>query len=931
MRYAYRFAVLGVTSLALVGACGRTASDAANSAHSNEDGAARDAAANEPTNSDRDAAFNSNEEAGTGDAANERIDEEPLDPLPAPQGSLVYTSSHAMGRLTYVSEDGESRPLSPARGAGYAGLEGRASIHAVSPNQRWVLLCMHSPAASGDNVSLYAVATDGTHADRALFLLDSCPEATFSQDGAELILSQEEGLLHLAADPPDPNTLTLLAPTTGAMEVCETDDGWAFFDQNAQGATSLFIANLGDSTKEIALSTEPEWGGISRCAGDYLIASRQDRALYRVSLADGSDTRITLPDTSFALRALIHAEDEGEGRLIGYVRFDDGTAQSWSFRLDGSNADSPDILIDLYFYDVLALPSTQRFFLRDYGVLYEIPWDGSYEGDYISTRSDTRPIAASQDERYLFECYQSALRRLDLQAETPTWEPYDDPLPELFGPHPRVHTTDFMYFLCGDKTLPVPGATRQSEILDNGRLERSAEVLTHDALYLRTPEGEHHRISVEHDFALGRTFFPQGFEQVLYDVPLAEESGMEDGEENRLIRGSARLNGLDRRNESLLIDEGLEFVNTVGETPLYRRITDDFIDYLAPQAGSGGRLVALALGVSRDFWPLVTHDGLVLVREGGIWFFPINGSEPTLLLAREATIGYDLLFDERREQLLVTTDNQLLAVGWDGSEADTPRVLLDALPEDFFHLGGLFGENVTFYTYQVPERPGAIGFDPKELFRVALDGSQRGGAILFEDQEVFLDYGNNQLTPTVSQDGKWVLGREEDSLMLFPVPPHEAAPVRIGNAPVSPLYARVPNADIALIWTIDGLWSIPLSAEVLQSGGALLLSEELEQTHRSELLWLNDKKSFLLTCRYGEAGDSLIQVNIEPTSDDRIEVISSGILGGPTLEAASPDGSWFVFNRGDPSRGLMGYRPGEEPFALSSETDTNERLVGWVR
>jgi hypothetical protein len=78
--------------------------------------------------------------------------------------------------------------------------------------------------------------------------------------------------------------------------------------------------------------------------------------------------------------------------------------------------------------------------------------------------------------------------------------------------------------------------------------------------------------------------------------------------------------------------------------------------------------------------------------------------------------------------------------------------------------------------------------------------------------------------------------------------------------------------------------------------------------------------------------DATVRISTRGDAADAWDIVAGGQDGNESqLQALSPDGSGFVFTRGAPSRGLMQARFGQEPYALTGDTDTFERFVGWTR
>jgi hypothetical protein len=793
----------------------------------------------------------------------------------------------------------------------------------ISPNEEWLLVCLQG---SG----LFAIATDGSSAQDALFLKESSCLSRgtfFSRDGKEVIAvlqddDQKYDLWHMRLDPPDPTSPVQIGTAEAPLgAVHQAGDSWAILDQDPDGQKFLsLLSSAGESPQKLVPEMDTPLGGLSAGLKDGGLILSGGSALHLLPPDEETATRISPVIEGSSLYALV----DGEERALVRVYEDFIPRALLSVSLDGSDADVPEVLAEENDIRPLLLPAARTIVYQIDDVVHEVSWDGSSAPENYDSGRSVQPLGASPDERFLYACtYENVgqLLRLDRQTDAPKWEPYDGPTDDLLARDPTITVFDDRYFRCAGRILPIPGGTGQRDLLGAGSLQVPVATPVTDALFLRTPDGTRRRLSQESPGKIENAYLPPGSDRVFYGYL------------------SARLSGEDKDERASFGTSELTFVTAVDETPLYYRP--------GAEAGSGELLVPrddpgeTGTRVLTDpFSPGATLQSwgrnLLVVRDGGVWLTPIDGQEPTLLLNREPSplVGDRLsdwpayLIDEQRNQALVASEGQLVAFSLDGSEAHSPRVLLEELPANYYHLRALYGPHALFFTYETR----ASGSYEDEAFTVALDGSDRAGARSIDSESIFAPrtVRSFPLGPFVSQDGRWALAPDGDLLKLTPVPPHEGQALMVeGPSPSYPI-ARAPGGDFVVLHADGALWRVPLSPEELEGTGARLLSPPLETTDiRKGPLWLSGDEFLLLDIQL----DSRATVRLS-TQGDGAESWDIMAGGEPNREseliALSPDESWFVFAQGTPSQ-LMGAKFGESPFALTDDTDTFERFIGFAR
>jgi hypothetical protein len=538
-------------------------------------------------------------------------------------------------------------------------------------------------------------------------------------------------------------------------------------------------------------------------------------------------------------------------------------------------------------------------------------------------------MGVSQDERWMYGCLGDQVQRLDRQAQAPEWLPSADTV-ELLAEHPSIQVYSNRYWSCGDAILPTPGGQKLTETIAAGHLEPPATIPVTDALYLRAPSGERRRLSVEHEVAILEAHLPAEADRVLY--------GMH----------SARLNGADRGQEVTFQEEpALELALVASDTPVYLRPTEvpGNNDLLVPgyRAGEVGFRI-LARSVWRSDPPIAFRNSLLVVRDAGVWLTPMDGTEPKLLLDQAPTPQEwdldgpwpSLLVDEHAEQVIAASDGKLLAFSLDGSEAASPRVLLEELPANYHWPRAVLGEDALFYTYddQRSACGSCVGVSSGAAWAVSLNGTDTTPRAI-EPGPLFIDKPRkqNQISrgPFVSVDKRWALALGDEQLKLVPLPVGSGQELMVeGPRPTRPL-VRAPGADFAVAHVDGRLWRVPLSPDESNRALATVLTPEVDTVDMEPVYWLDDNESLLFNVQI-DRRHTTVRVSTRGDTAHAWDILAGGQQGNESvLEALAPDGSWFVFTRGVPSRGLMGARFGQAPFALTDDTDTFERFIAWTR
>lgn len=846
-------------------------------------------------------------------------------PLVIPPGSFVYASSHTRSHVELQRPGEAPVRLTPTRGRDWPAFEGKPVVYGISPDERWTLVCMKG-------AGLFAVATDGSTAYKPLFLTQMCGHGHFSTDGRELMLNHESGsgVSRLEFDPftPVPTVvLTSSDASTRVTKLVQAGDSWVYTLDLASGGSQLFVVPKGATEPRTVVPQvdDTEWT-VERGLDDGHVVLRTPSALHVVSLEDGS--ALTIAPTVH----LAASVDDGQ-RWVG-VEQSDAVRQLLSFRTDGSEATSPVVVVPNYIEGAVFLPTTRRVVARTTEGLIHTAWDGLGQARVHSTTRAVTPMGVSLDERWVYGCHADQLQHLDLQAEAPQWLPVEGALPGLMPPlltaHPSLKVHADRYWSCGTLHLPRAGGQHVSEVIAKGRVTVVSDNSANDALYARTPDGTSHQLTVAHETPINSAYLPKGADRVIYGLQ------------------SARLNGADQFAQRSF-NEGsvLNLAMVIADVPVYFRPTDraGWNDIVAPalHANETG-LKVLARNVYPFYAPVAVEDDVILIYSSGIWLTPLDGTAPTLLLDREPTPHAldeegpfpHVLVDEARTQAIAAIDGKLVAFALDGSEAMKPRVISEGLPETYHWPRAIVGNEVLFHTYVEPN-PGCnscLGVTTGAAWLIPLDYPKQtprevdARALFIEPAR---DRGKVFAGPFVSNDNKWALSTKEERLELMPLPVGSGPSVPVvGPTPAHPL-ARAQGADFVLIHSDDRLWRVPLVPNEANIVHATPLTPQAKFTLDLEPhYWLNNNDALLLNARL-DGFDATVRLSMHGDDATAWNVLAGGQAGSESqLAALSPDQTWFMFTRGAPARGLMRARFGETSVAVTEDSDTYERFVGWT-
>jgi hypothetical protein len=893
----------------------------------------------------------------------------PVDPsvplVPGP--GIVFVAHFGVGLPTFagVTADGVSAPMqiAPDRGSGYGVGTGRVSTLTHTPDGATVVLELGG--------ALFAVATSGADASHPVQIasLGSAGEHVLSPDGSRLVLSSGSSLYRVSLDGSTADAPVRIAKIGederfGQLWWPPTHDRIVFLQRSVETDESFLFSVLTDGSEADApVRVSPaDPGGrhdVHRLLPDgRLLASFGGSALWVVGPAGGAATAITA-DVPLA-PASLHVVDDG-ARIVARLGESEGPFRLVSFATDGSEADAPVLLTPelTRISDVLIMSDTQTVVL----LAEQDSTTTLIETSYVRAESPRTLIAeysgdiagASRDGRVLVGCESGNVVRIDRTpggaASVTVLVPEED-VGSVCSVDGLLGDDDYVaYYGPGGAECVVPVAGGVSTVVAEpgsssvqvlpGGVFSIRDRLGWDRVYKQSPDGSIAALSVPHPGTIGQAYLPQGSEYVYYRSEARWHAVRVDGADSRSARPIGDAYEELRSSYVASMDSRVLLwrYSTLGGQQ----------EVLMSLGAPGGLPVATELLTvdRRPYLASIDQRSLIVGLDSELLRVPIDGSEPTVVLTGQQLGPWmdpgSFLYDPTRHELLVATRSstglQLVAVPPDGSGAISPRVVVQQLPASadalLYALHGPAGGQVLVTT--------AMDYTalphPNQVWIVATDGSEDSvtrplapaGYLVVPEYPTGTDRDAH-----VSSDGDWVLLNRGSLPYLARSDGSSAdSPIAVFDSESITAYPIGPSPDGS--WVLfhvhgDALYRVALDGAI----APVRLTPALEDTPAA-VEWLDQAERLVFATTTAD-GVQLCVARTNGADADGLRplvTVDQGISGSFAL---SPDQTRVLFSttidgatrlcsaQVDPDVGAS-----PRPVPLTTVTDADERLVGWVQ